>query len=120
MGGDTGTPAPQLDGMQLRRGKAVVYLPWSGKRQEGCGPVRSGALLPVPPLLRSRLRESAGGRDEPNASPGAGDTGEARREHDHDGVLPGEARGVHQETYMRLFWEHDEAEMEQLIGMRER
>jgi hypothetical protein len=26
---------------------------------------------------------------------------------------------MHQGTYMRLFWEHDDAEMEQLIGMRE-
>ena len=26
---------------------------------------------------------------------------------------------MHHETYMRLFWEHDEAEMEQLAGMRE-
>jgi hypothetical protein len=25
----------------------------------------------------------------------------------------------HHDTYMRLFWEHHEAEMEQLLGMRE-
>jgi hypothetical protein len=33
--------------------------------------------------------------------------------------FPEKPGGMHQETYMRLFWEHDEAEMEQLIGMRE-
>ncbi len=27
---------------------------------------------------------------------------------------------MHHETYMRLYWEHHEAEMEQLAGMRER
>jgi hypothetical protein len=26
---------------------------------------------------------------------------------------------MHLETYMQLFWEHHEAEMEQLAGMRE-
>jgi hypothetical protein len=26
---------------------------------------------------------------------------------------------MHHETYMRMFWEHHEAEMEQLVGMRE-
>jgi hypothetical protein len=33
--------------------------------------------------------------------------------------FPEKPRGMHQGTYMRLFWEHDDAEMEQLIGMRE-
>jgi hypothetical protein len=28
--------------------------------------------------------------------------------------FPEKPREMHQETYMRLFWEHDEAEMEQL------
>ncbi len=28
-------------------------------------------------------------------------------------------KGMHHKTYMRIFWEHHEAEMEQLIGMRE-
>jgi hypothetical protein len=26
---------------------------------------------------------------------------------------------MHHDTYMKLFWEHHEAEMEQLAGMRE-
>jgi hypothetical protein len=28
-------------------------------------------------------------------------------------------KGMHWKTYERLWWEHDEAEMEQLMGMRE-
>jgi hypothetical protein len=31
----------------------------------------------------------------------------------------GTPKGMHHDTYMRLFWDHYEAEMEQLIGMRE-
>jgi hypothetical protein len=27
---------------------------------------------------------------------------------------------MHHNTYMRLFWEHHEAEMQHLVGMRER
>src|SRR5215208_2573458 len=71
---------PDLDGVQLRRGEAVVCLSGSGLRPQGCGSVRTGALLPVPPLLRPRLREPAGERDAPCSSPGAGEPGEARRE----------------------------------------
>jgi hypothetical protein len=33
--------------------------------------------------------------------------------------FPEKPKGMHHETYMRLWWEHREAEMEQLIGMRE-
>jgi hypothetical protein len=33
--------------------------------------------------------------------------------------FPEKPKGMHHETYMRLFWEHHEAEMEQLIAMRE-
>ncbi len=32
--------------------------------------------------------------------------------------FPDKPKGMHHDTYMRLFWEHHEAEMEQLIGMR--
>ena len=32
----------------------------------------------------------------------------------------GQAKGMHLETYMRLFWEQHEAEMQHLAGMRER
>jgi hypothetical protein len=32
--------------------------------------------------------------------------------------FPEKPKGMHHDTYMRLFWEHHEAEMEQLIGMR--
>jgi uncharacterized membrane protein len=34
--------------------------------------------------------------------------------------LPERPKGKHLETYMKLFWEHHEAEMEHLAGMRER
>ncbi len=34
--------------------------------------------------------------------------------------LPERPKGMHLDTYMRLFWEHHEAEMEHLAGMRER
>jgi hypothetical protein len=34
--------------------------------------------------------------------------------------LPERPKGMHLETYMKLFWEHHEAEMEHLAGMRER
>ena len=33
--------------------------------------------------------------------------------------FPEKPRGMHWKTYERLFWEHHEAEMEQLAGMRE-
>jgi hypothetical protein len=33
--------------------------------------------------------------------------------------FPEKPKGMHRSTYERLFWEHHEAEMEQLIGMRE-
>jgi hypothetical protein len=33
--------------------------------------------------------------------------------------FPEKSKGMHQDTYMRLFWEHHEAEMEHLAGMRE-
>ena len=33
--------------------------------------------------------------------------------------FPERPKGMHHDTYMRLFWEHHEAEMEQLIGMSE-
>ncbi len=33
--------------------------------------------------------------------------------------LPERSKRMHHDTYMKLFWEHHEAEMEQLVGMRE-
>jgi hypothetical protein len=33
--------------------------------------------------------------------------------------FPERPKGMHHDTYMRMFWEHHEAEMEQLAGMRE-
>ena len=33
--------------------------------------------------------------------------------------FPERPKGMHRDTYMRLFWEHDEAEMTQFAGMRE-
>jgi len=33
--------------------------------------------------------------------------------------FPEKPKGMHHDTYMRMFWEHHEAEMEQLTGMRE-
>jgi hypothetical protein len=33
--------------------------------------------------------------------------------------FPEKPQGMHHDTYMRMFWEHHEAEMEQLAGMRE-
>ena len=33
--------------------------------------------------------------------------------------LPEKPKGMHWRTYERLLWEHHEAEMEQLVGMRE-
>ena len=33
--------------------------------------------------------------------------------------FPEKAKGMHYDTYMRLIWEHHEAEREHLAGMRE-
>jgi hypothetical protein len=33
--------------------------------------------------------------------------------------FPERPKGMHHKTYMRLRWEYDEAEMEELAGMRE-
>src|SRR5215211_780765 len=57
MGGCAGACAPELDGVQLRWRETVVHLSGSRLRPQGCGPLRTWTLLPVPPLLRSRLRE---------------------------------------------------------------
>lgn len=32
--------------------------------------------------------------------------------------FPEKPKGMHHDTYMKLSWEHDEAEMEHLAGMR--
>src|SRR5215208_3590295 len=93
MGRRARASAPYLDGVQLRRREAVVRLSRCGMRPEGSGTLRTGALLPVPPLLRSRLREPAGERDAPCSSPGAIHPGEARREREDDGAVPREAQG---------------------------
>src|SRR5215207_7322078 len=93
MGRPAGARVPRLDGVQLRRGEAVVHLSGSRMRPEGGNPVRAGTLLSVPSLLRSGLRESAGERDAPCPSPGAGDPGEARWACEHDGAVPREAKG---------------------------
>ena len=64
--------------------RALVCLFRSGLRPEGCDPLRTRALLPVPPLLRPPLRKPARRQDAPCSSPDAGYPGEARREHEHD------------------------------------
>jgi hypothetical protein len=33
--------------------------------------------------------------------------------------FPEKPKGMHHDTYMRMFWEHHEADMEQLAGLRE-
>jgi hypothetical protein len=33
--------------------------------------------------------------------------------------FPERPKGMHHDTYMRLFWEQHEAEMKYLVGMRE-
>ena len=33
--------------------------------------------------------------------------------------FPEKPKGMHHDTYMRMFWEHHGAEMKQLAGMRE-
>jgi hypothetical protein len=48
MGRRAGTRAPDLDGVQLRRGEALVRLSGSQVRPEGRGPVRAGEVFPVP------------------------------------------------------------------------
>jgi hypothetical protein len=52
--------SPELDSLQLRRTEAVVHLSRRGMRPEGCSPVRTRALLPVPTLLRALLPEPTG------------------------------------------------------------
>jgi hypothetical protein len=42
------------------------------------------------------------------------------RECQHAGAVPRETEGdAHHDTYMRLFWEYDEAHREHLVGARE-
>jgi hypothetical protein len=99
----------------------VICLSRSWMRPQGCHPLRTGALPPVPPLLRPGLREPAGERDDPCPSPGTGDKGEARRERGHDEAVSRKTQGgMHRKTYERLWWEHHEAETDQLEGMKER
>ena len=69
--------------------------PWFICPGAGCGrggnPSWSWALLPVPSLLRPRLREPARKRNVRGTPQSTIHTGEARREHEHDGALSGEA-----------------------------
>ena len=88
MGRCAGARAPELDSVQLRWGEAMVRLPWSGLRQEGSTPLRTWPLLPVPSLLRARLRESARGQDVPGLEKGTEDKEAPRRERVHDGAIP--------------------------------
>ena len=114
-----GARVPHLDSVQLRWGEAVVRLPWSRVRPEGGCPVRAREVFPVPPLLRSRLREPAGERDAPRLDGrrryGRGLGGSANMMK----PFPEKPKGMHWRTYERLWWEHDEADMEQLAGLRE-
>jgi hypothetical protein len=42
------------------------------------------------------------------------------RQRQHDGAFPERPKGMHHDnTYLRLWWEHREADMEQLVGMQE-
>ena len=97
----------------------MVHLSRSRIRPEGSDAVRTGTLLPVPSLLRSRLREQEGERDVPGSPQGACYPREARWEREHDEAFSEKPKGMHWKTYERLFWEHHEAEMEQLAVMRE-
>src|SRR5215203_2879403 len=92
MGGCTGACAPDLDGVQLRWGEAVVCLSRSWMRPEGGGSLRTGALLPVPSLLRALLREPEGERDVPGSSQGTIHTGASRGKRKHDGAIPGQTQ----------------------------
>jgi hypothetical protein len=67
-----------------------VPLNWTACNFGG-NPVWSWALLPVPSLLRSRLREPARGQGAPSSEKGAEDKEAAGRECEYDGTLPEEA-----------------------------
>jgi hypothetical protein len=90
---DVQEPVPlDLDGLQLRGRAALVYLSWSGMRPEGCCPLRTWALLPVPPLLRTRVREPAEQRDRAGTPQGAIHSEAPGRQREHDGAVPREAK----------------------------
>ena len=97
----------------------MVHLSRSRIRPEGSDAVRTGTLLPVPSLLRSRLREQEGERDVPGSPQGACYPREARGSANMMEPFPEKSKSVRRKTYERLWWEHHEAEMEQLAVMRE-
>ena len=97
----------------------MVHLSRSWMLSEGCNPVRAGALLPVPSLLRARLRESARRQDAPGLEESTEDKGRPRGSPNMMKPFPEKPKGMHWSTYNRFWWEHHEAEMAQLAGLRE-
>jgi hypothetical protein len=113
-----------VDALQLRWGETLVHLPWSRLRQEGGDPVRTREVVSVPPLLRPLLREPARGQDAPGPQACSEDQAAPWRQRLGGSAnmmepFPEKPKRMHHEIYMRLFWKHHEAEMEELVGMRE-
>jgi hypothetical protein len=73
----------------------------------------------VPALLRPPLPEPARGQEGSGPKESAEDTAAFGREREHArAFFPKRPKGMNLDTYMRLFWEHHEAQIEQLAGMR--
>jgi hypothetical protein len=88
-------------------------------RPEGSGPVQAGEVL-----LCRHCDELAYQSQRDNKMYRALHKAQAIREKLGGSAnmmepFPEKVKGMHHDTYMRLFWKHHEAEIEQLIGMRE-
>jgi hypothetical protein len=69
-------------------GEAVVCLSGSWMWPEGSNPLRTWALLPVPPLLRPPLRKPARRQDAPGLEESTEDKRRPGRQREHDGAVP--------------------------------
>jgi hypothetical protein len=120
VGGRPGAGRTWLDGVQLRRREALVHLPGLRMRPEGrailYGPGRYFLCRHCYDLTYQSQRDSQMYRALHRAQ-------DIRRRLGGSANMtepfPEKPKGMHHDTYERLWWEHHAAEMEQLLGMKE-
>jgi hypothetical protein len=133
--GDPDLPSPERYKQRMERGKgacapqpggratlAVIGRGSSVPKQDTAGGKRfctdrnATSCAVTATISSTRAR---GKRDVPGSPQGACHPREARGSANMMEPSPEKSKSVHRKTYERLWWEHHEAEMEQLAGIRE-